>query len=265
MEDDVGGLGSREITLEVEYDRFTDDEWRAATIRLPKETEITILVDRREFVSILCSPTKLNFLVFGFLHSEGIIETSDDVLMMRVCDEEAEVDVRLTKPLEELPRKRRLTSGCGGGSTFSMEAKKIESNLQVTPKQVLSLMKKLQEYIDEHHLSGGIHTSALADGERLLITTEDIGRHNTLDKILGESLIKGVSTKDRLVLTTGRVSSEMLLKAARMEAPVIVSRHTPTGTAVTMARDLGITLAGKAGGNRLLVFSHPERFGRVTN
>jgi FdhD protein len=264
MDDGVDVPEAREITLAVDYERFTDDKWTTSTIRLPKETEITIMVDRREFVSILCTPTKLNFLVFGFLHSEGVIVTPDDVLMMRVCDEESEVDVRLAKALEELPRKRRLTSGCGGGSTFSMEAKMINSDLQVAPSQVLLLMKQLQEYIDSHHLSGGIHTSALADEDKLLITAEDIGRHNTLDKILGESLIKGVSTKDRLILTTGRVSSEMLLKAARMEAPVVVSRHTPTGTAVSMARDLGITLAGKAGGNRLLVFSHSERFGRIT-
>jgi FdhD protein len=263
MEEDAGVPEAREITLAVECERFTDGEWTKETIRLPKETEITIMVDRREFVSILCTPTKLNFLVFGFLHSEGIIASPDDVLMMRVCDEEAEVDVRLTKHLEELPRKRRLTSGCGGGSTFSMEGKKIESDFQTSPRQVLSVMKLLQDYIDAHHLSGGIHTSALSDGDKLLVTTEDIGRHNTLDKILGESLMKGISTKDRLILTTGRVSSEMLLKAARMEAPVIVSRHTPTGTAVSMAKDLGITLAGKAGGSRLLVFSHPERLGRV--
>ena len=91
------------------------------------------------------------------------------------------------------------------------------------------------------------------------MASEDIGRHNTLDKIQGECLLKGLSTKDRLLLSTGRLSSEMLLKAAKMQVPVVVSRHSTTGTAVSLARDLGITLVGHARGNRLSVFSHPER------
>ena len=126
-------------------------------------------------------------------------------------------------------------------------------------------MKQFQEQMELYRLCGGVHASALSDTKKLLVVAEDIGRHNTLDKIQGECLLRGLSTKDGLLLTTGRVSSEMLLKAARMQAPVVVSRHSPTGSAVSLARDLGIALVGYARGNRLSVYSHPERLGRATN
>ena len=135
----------------------------------------------------------------------------------------------------------------------------------MTPVEVLALMKQLQEQIDLNQFSGGMHASALCDRDNVIVVAGDVGRHNTLDKIQGECLLRGLSTKDRLLLTTGRVSSEMLLKAARMQAPVIVSRHSPTGSAVALARELGITLAGHAHGNRLMVYSHPERLGRTVN
>jgi FdhD protein len=260
-----GVSDTKEVAVEVACDRFSDEGWIATSTHVPRETEITIYVDRREFVSILCTPRKLNFLVLGFLYSERIISRLDDVMMMRVCDEESEVDVRLSTPMSELPAKRRLTSGCGGGSTFTMEGQRVDSDLVATPTEVLSLMKQLQGQIDLNQQSGGIHTSALADTDGLLVVTEDIGRHNTLDKIQGECLTTGISTRDRLLLTTGRVSSEMLLKAARMQVPVVVSRHTPTGTAVSLAHDLGITLVGRVRGSRMWVYSHPERLGRSTN
>jgi FdhD protein len=253
------------VAVDVVCDRYSDENWVRTPVHVPVERELTIYVNLRELVTILCTPTKQNFLVLGFLYSEGIISGMNDVMMMRVCDEESEVDVRLTNPAFELPVKRRLTSGCGGGASFTTEGRKVDSDLVVAPAKVLALMKQLQERMDLYQLSGGVHTSALSDTKNLLVVTEDIGRHNTLDKIQGECLATGIATKDRLVLTTGRVSSEMLLKAARMQTPVVVSRHTPTGSAVSLARDLGIALVGRAAGNRLSVYSHPERLGCPVN
>jgi FdhD protein len=253
------------VAAEIVCNRFSEAGWTSTSAHVPLERELTVYVNLRELVTILCTPTKLNYFVLGFLYSEGIISGMGDVMMMRVCDEESEVDVRLSNPELELPTKRRLTSGCGGGASFITQGERVDSALVATAKEVLSLMKLLQEQIDLYRPSGGMHTSALADTKQLLVVAEDIGRHNTLDKIQGECLLRGVSTRDRLVLTTGRVSSEMLLKAAKMQVPVIVSRHSPTGTAVSLARDLGIALAGHARGNRLLVYSHPERLGWSTN
>lgn len=265
MDDVFETRPKKEISFETTCYRFTEEGWSTVKANVPIERELTIKINLNEFVTILCTPIKLNFLVIGFLYSEGIISGMDDVIMLRVCDDETEVDVRLKSSDFELPKKKRLTSGCGGGPSFITEGKKIESDFIVTPEEITSLMKQLQEYMNEYLTSGGLHASALADRNKILMVAEDIGRHNTIDKIQGESLFKNISTRDCLLLSTGRISSEMLFKAARMGVPVVVSRHSPTGTAVKIAEELGIALVGHARGKRISVYSHPERLGFVNN
>lgn len=252
-------------TVEIVCHRFSDEGWVRNPVLVPGEMELTLYVNKQELVTILCTPTKLNYLVLGFLYGEGIISGIGDVTMMRVCEEESVADVRLGNPEYKLPTQRTLTSGCGGGAVFKTDGERVDSGLVVKPTEVLSLMKRLQEQMDLYRISGGVHTSALADTGNVLVMAEDIGRHNTLDKIQGECLMRGIPTRDRLLLTTGRISSEMLLKAARMQVPVVVSRHSPTGGAVSLAHNLGITLVGHARGGRLMVYSHPERLGCSPN
>lgn len=249
------------VAVDVECHRFSEDGWTGTTVHLPSELQITLYINQQELLSIICTPSKLNYLILGFLYGEGFISSIDDILLMRVCAEESVADVRLANSEFILPTKRTLTPGCGGGAVFSTAGQKVESDLVVAPKAVLALMLQLLEQMELYKLSGGVHTSALADTENLLVVAEDIGRHNTLDKITGECLGRGLSTKDKLLLSTGRVSSEMLLKAAKMQVPIVVSRHSPTARSVSLARDLGITLIGHAKGGRLLVYSYPERLG----
>lgn len=257
----IGKLDLKGIAPDVVFDRFSAEGWGRTSSHLPSEMALAIYVNRQELVTILCTPTKLNCLVLGFLYAEGIISGIGDVASMQVCKEESLADVMLSNPEYELPTQRTLTPGCGGGATFKTQGKRIDSDLVATPKEVLSLMTQLQKQMVLYRLCGGVHASALSDTKNLLVAAEDIGRHNTLDKIQGECLLRRLSTRDRLLLSTGRISSEMLLKAAKMQAPVVVSRHSLTGSAVSLARDLGITLVGHASGSRLSVYSHPERLG----
>ena len=251
------------VAADIACDRFSDGGWVRTKAHVPSEMQLEIYVNGQELVTIQCTPIKLNCLVIGFLYAEGIISGIDEVPIMRMCEDDSLADVRLSNPDYKLPaRKKTLTSGCGGGAAFKTEGEKVNSGLVVTPTEVLSLMKQLIEHMELYRLSGGVHASALTDTKNLIVVAEDIGRHNTLDKIQGECLATGVSTKDRLLLTTGRVSSEMLLKAAKMQAPIVVSRHSPTSGAVSLGRELGITLVGYARRTSLTVYSHPERLGR---
>lgn len=262
MQEGAGVSDVKGVEANVVCDRFSEEGWVATSVHAPSETDITVYINHRELVTVLCTPTKLNCLILGFLYSEGIISGLGDVASMRVCEDESLADVMLKNADFQMPALRTLTSGCGGGSTFKNKGERVDSNAAVTPEEVFSLMKQLQERMDLYRLSGGIHTAALSDGKDLLVVAEDIGRHNTIDKIQGECLLRGVSTKDRFVLCTGRVSSEMLLKAAKMRTPVVVSRHTPTARAISLARDLDITLIGHVRGGRMWVYSMPERLGR---
>ena len=243
----------------VAHSHYSASAWGRETSCVPREIEFTIFLDHRELVTILCTPTRLTHLVLGFLFSEGVIDSMKDVAGMRVCEDDRLADVTLSKPGYEPPGRRTLASGCGGGVSFAIKGKRVNSGLVVTPGQVSSLMKQLNQHADLYRSCGGVHTAALADVEGLKVVAEDIGRHNTLDKIAGHCLMTGLSAKDGLLLTTGRLSSEMLSKATRMETPVVVSRSAPPDRSISLARELGITLIGYARGDRLSVYTHEER------
>jgi FdhD protein len=245
-------------SVELAYTRYEGDQYQAMSRAVAHEAPITLYVNGREWVTFLCTPLDLNQLVLGFLHSEGIISSLEDIALLRVCEEaEGEVHVQLVRPVE-LPTRRVLTSGCGGGVTFSALAARREpvmSDRCIGPSQVFDLMAQLGHEARIHNQAGGVHTSALSDGDKLLMVVEDVGRHNTLDKILGRCLLTGQQTADHILLTTGRISTEMLHKAANMKTPIVISRTTPTNLAVNLARAWGITLIGYARGRTCNVYT----------
>ena len=265
MEKAIDELPVRSITPEVTCDFFSEGKWQREKVAVPGEMPLTIFINDRETVTILCTPTRLTHLVLGFLYLEGIINDIKEVDSLRVCEDEPVADIRLSKTDYKEPPRRTLTSGCGSGVSFKPREQKVESDLTITPEEVLSLMKQLYQQQDLFQLGGGIHSSALCTRKQILALAEDIGRHNTLDKIMGECLLRKLPTRDCILLTTGRGSSEMLLKAARMKVPIVVSRGSPTERAIVLGNELGITVIGYARGNRLSVFSCEERLPFASN
>lgn len=247
------------IATDIQSDKFIDGKWQRVSLSMPKELPFTIYINGVELVTILCSPIKLNCLVLGYLYAEGIIKDMKDVASMRVCEDDALADVKLNKPDFVLPQKKILTSGCGGGISFNIDVPKMDSDIRVPPEKILQLMQQLVESASSYNLSGGIHTSALCDRNGILAIAEDIGRHNTLDKLMGECLLRKIPSACMILLASGRVSSEMIRKAAIMQTPIIASLTSPTERAVILAREIGITLIGYVRGNHLTVYSQPER------
>src|SRR5882762_11082370 len=212
-------------------------EVAAAVVR---EQPLTIYVNGEKFLTLLCSPMMLEALVVGYLWMEKVIGGVEEIARVVVSPVDGRAEVTLSHPVT-LPTERILTSGCGGGITFRIDHRlfpRLASSLRVAPETLSARMKDLFAAAVHYRESRGIHGAALSDGECLLVVAEDVGRHNAVDKVKGEALVRGIPTEDRILLSTGRVSSEMLLKAARMGVPLVASRTSPTEMAVALAEQL---------------------------
>ena len=243
------------------YQQISDHGWETIEGGVPREAALSIYVNGFELATMMCSVVQQDALAVGFVANEGMIESLDEVRVLHLCTQGTCVDLWLSHAVER-PERTIITTGCGGGVTFedvTAQREPLSSELDVTPTQIVQLMRRLNGAAKLHREVGGMHTSALSDGEELLFVAEDVGRHNTIDKLRGLALMHGASTQDRILLSSGRISSEMLLKAARMGAPVVVSRTSPTSLSVALARAWNITLVGYVRGGRMSVYAGEQR------
>lgn len=230
------------------------------------EVPLTIIINDEELATLLCSPAKLKELAVGYLIAEGFIASADDIVSSDLNDKTTTIRIKTKNPINktDLDKKRIITSGCGRGQTFYnyrdfSNCQPIESNLKVSAKDILGLVAEFQKKSETFKETGGVHSAALCDGQKIIAFSEDIGRHNAVDKIIGEVILRGENPKDKFLLTSGRISSEILIKAARLSVPLIVSRSAPTNMAVSIAKQLNLTLVGFARGTRLNIYAGAER------
>jgi FdhD protein len=226
------------------------------------ERLVSIFVNGQELATVMCSPCQQDALALGFLANEGLIKSLDEIRAVHVCPSGACVDVWLSRADFTPPRRLILTSGCGGGVTFDDLSRLFEplhSEVHVSIERLWMLMDALGQASELYSRARGVHASALSDGERLLLVAEDVGRHNTLDKLCGLALQRGLETRDRILLTTGRISSEMINKARRMQVPVVCSRTSPTGLSIRLAHQWNMTLVGYLRRNSMNLYTHPAR------
>ena len=249
----------------IHYHKFEFNKWVSLNAETIVETPVSLTVNGEVWITFMCTPIHLEALAVGFLYNEGIIEKMDEVSDVHVCEHGDNVDVWLNHDAQQ-PASWRRTSGCTGGVTgVDLLAKpNISFNgnkPKVPPETIMKLVEILFQAQSLYRKTGGVHTSALSNGENILISTEDIGRHNTLDKIAGLCLMNNMWPETRVLITTGRISSEMLQKAARLNAPILISRTSPSSLSIEMAERYGITLIGYARRHRFNVYSNAQRVG----
>ncbi len=236
--------------------------WEEVDAEIIDERLVSIFVNGQELATVMCTPRDQDALALGFLANEGTLRSMSDVRAVHICPSRACVDVWLAIGRFEPPRRLILTSGCGGGVTFddlSAAHPPVEAEICVTPGRLWALMDALYQRATLYSRSRGVHTSVLSDGEQVLFTAEDVGRHNTLDKLRGLALKAGVDTHGCAILTTGRVSSEMINKARSMGVPLVASRTSPTSLSVRLAREWNVTLIGYLRRNSMNIYTHPRR------
>lgn len=227
----------------------------------PAEQPIALTVNDRAIATLVASPHELCFLVAGFLRTQGFVRTSGDLLVLGVCDDSGEARVRIRGKLPERLTPV-LTSGCGTGISFTLAAgpaRPAPQDVRFTPAAVLVMMKEMVRLSERYCRHGGIHSAAVSDGEKIVFHAEDIGRHNTIDRLAGRALLTGVDLAGCMLLTSGRVSSEMAAKAASLGVALIASRTSPTDMAVRICRETGIGLLGYVRGAGFRIAACPER------
>lgn len=250
---------------------YRDNCLQPVTAGVVSEYPVQLIVNGRELATLIGSPHDLRFLVAGFLRLQGFVSALSDFEMFSVCEDFGTANVRIKG---ELPERLKpvLTSGCGTGISFSMPdpilsplATSIEENspsdrqiFSVRPDHIFSLMEELSKKADHYRSHGGIHSAAIGSSGKLVLYSEDLGRHNTFDRIAGEALFKGIELAGTELVTSGRVSTEMVAKASLMGIKLIASRTSPTDMAVKLCNQAGICLVGYVRGSSFNVYSHPE-------
>jgi FdhD protein len=250
------------------------------------ETRWRLYVNQEQLVTFMCTPHSLHYLALGFCLNEGLIRSLADVRMLRVYEDADHcycfspplglnetlathvcerwvgmIDMRLRSQVT-ISGHRVLTSGCGGGVTFDDSAaarQPLTFTRAVHSEHIFALMRALNQRATLYRATRGVHTSLLETRDGEIILAEDVGRHNTLDKIRGECLMRGIETRDGILVTTGRISSEMLTKTANMGLPIVVSRTSPTFLSTQLAEQWNITAIGYTRGSEMNVYTHPER------
>ncbi|MBI2354005.1 MAG: formate dehydrogenase accessory sulfurtransferase FdhD [Deltaproteobacteria bacterium] len=243
---------------------YRDGKLEPVQGKVVREFPLQLIVNGREIATLIASPHDLRFLVAGFLLLQGFVRRLADFEMFSVCEDFGTANVRIKGDLPER-LKPVLTSGCGTGISFSMPDA-LHPPLQgegrggggVNPADIFALMEQLAGRADNYRTHGGIHSAAVGRGGELLLYAEDLGRHNTLDRIAGEALFKGIDLVGTTLVTSGRVSTEMVAKAALLGVRLIASRTSPTDMAVRLCDQSGISLVGYVRGGRFTAYSHAE-------
>ncbi len=219
------------------------------------EAQLTIVLNSQKLVTLPCSPKDLKSLAIGFLFSLGLVKAKEEIKKVNLDDSKGMVWIETEKD-KDLPP---LTSSGLFSRVDIKDQPKVESQTRVAPPEVFSLVEGFQNRSEIFISTGGVHSVALCDKKDILVFKEDISRNNAVDKLFGECILTDIPTEERMVVTSCRISSEILLKVVKRNIPILISKSAPTNLAVRLAADLGITLIGFVREKRMNVYTNEWR------
>lgn len=259
-----------DLTRQVKIHKYNENQLSVYADTVVREVPVTLFVNDDELVTLVCTPHGLKELAIGFLCSEGILSKPDDLKNVTINHNDGLIWVETSSqetPIKNNFMKRYITTCCGRGRVsfyFINDATGIKplaagSSLRITTAEITSLSAALEEKSGLFRLTGGAHGAALCRPDGIISFYEDIGRHNAVDKLFGHSFLEAIPLEDKAIVLSGRISSEILIKVGRMGIPIVISRAAPSDLALQMADELGITVIGFVRGNKLNIYTHPER------
>ena len=230
------------------------------------ESRINIYLNGEKTISMMCIPKNQEAHAVGFLMSENVISNIEDIKSINISEDGLRVDIDANvdeKMLQNLYKEKTLTSGCGGGITGNIagnvEVPFNQVSMKVKPETISTEVKKFYEDSELYLLTGCVHKAMLYLEDESTVTAEDIGRHNAIDKVVGLCKLQGLDTTKSVLFVSGRLSSEMVVKAVMHKIPIVVSRTAPTHLGVKTAHTHGITLIGFARGKKMNIYTHAGR------
>ena len=242
--------------------RISAGRKQPAERRVVEEYPLRLRINGRDLATLICSSHQLNFFLAGFCYLQGFIENLDDLLAMGVCHEYGLAELRIRGDLPE-HLQPTLTSGCGTGISFNLPQHLLNPSTPALRSYgsgtLMRIMHELMGRAEQYRSHGGIHSAGIGDTDGLLLYAEDLGRHNTLDRLAGEALCRRLELRDKLLVTSGRISSEMVAKAARLGIGLVASRTSPTDKAINLCEQTGITLVGYLRSESMEIYSHPRQ------
>ena len=243
-----------------------DQEGNTVTMRVTVERPLTLFLNSREIVTMMTICDHPEYLAVGYLVNQNMIGPEDKIAEINYEKDIETVVVRtaVETDFEDKLTKKTLTSGCAQGTVFgdvmeSFESSMLPENVQIKTSWLYSLVKKINTMPSLYRSAGAIHGCVLCQEDRVLLYVEDVGRHNAVDKIAGYMYLNGISGADKIFYTTGRLTSEMVIKTAQMGIPILTSRSGFTAWGVELARQVGLTLIGRARGKRFVALAGDHR------
>lgn len=247
-----------------------DEFGQRRVIRIPAERSLTIYVDKRELVTLMTLGAQPEWLVLGYLRNQRLIDSPDDIESITVDWDVGAAAVRTRAGLPDVDARtaqRVVTTGCGQGSVFGslmdeVDRIQLSPTAQLRQSQLYGILRAIREQDSTYKQAGSVHGCALFRGDELLLFVEDVGRHNAVDTIAGWMWLQGPAVMrgdDKVFYTTGRLTSEMIIKAAQMGVPIVVSRSGITQMGLEVAERLGLCAVGRATHTRFLCYTHPHR------
>lgn len=228
------------------------------------EMPLNIFINNKYYATLMCTPSELKELCTGFLFTEGLLESKNDIKAMEYGSQDI-MFISLEKEIESVEMYgRTIVSGCGGGIAGSNIIKQnkltaVNSTAVFNSSDILKFMSDFNTMSRLFQKTGGVHSCCVCSKEGIEFHSEDIGRHNAIDKTIGKCMLNDVDIRLKMMFTTGRISSDSVLKAAKAGVPVVVSHSAPTNLAVEMAKTLDMTLIGFARGNRMNIYWGDQR------